>query len=192
VLDHAGADRAILVGASRGGSIALDTALEHPGRTAGLVSVAGGVSGFEPAASLVDAATWEEAERHWKAKEWNWLADFETALWADGPGQPPDRIDPAVREAVHGWILSNYRAEKEEGIAQVLDPPAAARIGELIAPVLVMIGVRDEAGVVEACRHLAAAVAGAQAIDFDTAHMINLEEPERFTATLVAFADRVY
>ena len=72
VLDHAGAERALLVGVSRGGSIVLDTALEYPERTTGLVFVAGGVLGYQPSASLVDAATWEEAERHWKAKEWDW------------------------------------------------------------------------------------------------------------------------
>ena len=192
VLDHARAERAILVGVSRGGSIVLDTALEYPGRTAGLALVAGGVSGFEATASLVDPATWEEAEAHWKAKEWGWLADFETALWADGPGQSPDRVAPAVREAVHGWILSNYRAEKEEGIPQTLDPPAAGRLGDLDLPVLVAIGLRDEVGVIEACRHLAASVPGARVEEFDAAHMLNLEHPEHFTRLLLDFAADVY
>ncbi|MEK7251986.1 MAG: alpha/beta hydrolase [Actinomycetota bacterium] len=191
-LDHAGAKLAILVGVSRGGSIVLDTALEYSARTAGLVFVAGGISGFEPKASLVDPAVWEEAEAHWTAKDWDWLADFETALWADGPGQPTDRVDPKVRQSVHEWILSNYRAEKEEGIPQTLVPPAVGRLGELAMPVLVAIGLRDEAGVVEACRHLAASVPGAEVVEFDTAHMVNMEEPERFTRMLLDFAAATY
>ena len=47
VMDAAGIDRAVLVGCSRGGSIALDTALEYPDRVSGLVWVCGGVSGAE-------------------------------------------------------------------------------------------------------------------------------------------------
>jgi 3-oxoadipate enol-lactonase len=192
VLDHTGADRAIVVGASRSGSIALDTALEFPGRVTGLVWVAGGISGFEGSASSGDASTWEQAEARWKAKDWEWLADFETQWWADGPGQPRDRVASEVRSAVHGWILSNYRAEKEEGIPQVLQPPAAGRLGELKMPVLVIIGLRDEVGTVEAGRHLASALPTARALEFDTAHMVNMEQPERFTAALLDFAGEVY
>jgi 3-oxoadipate enol-lactonase len=55
-----------------------------------------------------------------------------------------------------------------------------------------MIGRLDEAGVNEACRHLGAAVPGSRTIEFDTAHMVNLEEPERFTAELADFAAEVY
>ena len=192
VLDHARAERAILVGASRSGSIALDTALEFPARVAGLAWVAGGISGFEGSDSSGDAATWEQAEAHWKVKDWDWLADFETGWWADGPGQPRDRVAPEVRAAVHDWILSNYRAEKEEGIPLVLQPPAAGRLGELTVPALVIIGLRDDAATVEAGRHLVSALPAARVMDFDTAHMVNLEEPDRFTQALFDFAAEVY
>jgi pimeloyl-ACP methyl ester carboxylesterase len=33
-------------------------------------------------------------------------------------------------------------------------------------------------------RHLAATVPGARLVEFESAHMINLEHPERFTALL--------
>src|SRR5205085_2845140 len=50
VLDHAGADRAALVGCSLGGSIAIEYTLAHPGRVTGLVLVSASLSGlpFEP------------------------------------------------------------------------------------------------------------------------------------------------
>ena len=48
VMDVAGIDRAVLVGCSCAGSLVVDTTLGHPDRVAGLVSVCGGVSGFEP------------------------------------------------------------------------------------------------------------------------------------------------
>ncbi len=83
------------------------------------------------------------------------------------------------------WPWMN--AEKPEPTPRPLDPPAAGRLGELAIPVLVMIGLRDEAATADAGRHLAAAK-GAPLLEFDTAHLINLEEPERFTAALLEFA----
>lgn len=186
VLDHAGVDRAAVVGASRGGVIALDTCLEFPGRVAAVVSVAGGVSGYDPGIVTPEMEMWDEIERRGKAKDWDWLADFETAYWYDGPGQPADRIDPALRTLGHRWILDNYRAEKPEATARPLRPPASERLAEVSVPVLVMIGLRDDAFTVAAGRHLAAATR-ALLVEFDTAHMINLEQPERFASVLGGF-----
>jgi 3-oxoadipate enol-lactonase len=111
--------------------------------------VAGGVGGYESPAEL-PAETWEAVEAMWKAKEWEALSDWETAFWADGPGQPADRV-PEIRRRVHGWILENYRAEKEEGEPQPLDPPAETRLGDLRAPLLVMLGTLDEPSTTDAC-----------------------------------------
>ena len=192
-LDHAGVDRALLVGVSRGGVIALDAALEHPDRVAGLVWVAGGVGGYQPTASSVSPDLWEEAEARWEAKDWEWLVDMETRLWVDGPDQPTDRAAPAVRNAVEGWIRENYLAEKDEGIPQPLDPPAIGRLDDLTCPLLVVLGGLDEAGTVECGRMLASRVPGARLEEFaDAAHMLSLEQPERFTRLLLEFAARVY
>jgi len=51
VLDHAGADQAVLVGCSVGGAIAINYALAHPGRVTGLVLAAASTSGLPPAAA---------------------------------------------------------------------------------------------------------------------------------------------
>jgi 3-oxoadipate enol-lactonase len=187
VMDHAGVDRATLVGVSRGGQIVLDTTLEFPGRVEALVVVAGGVGGFRPS-DQGDGSLWEEAERRWDARDWDWLADFETSHWCDGPGQAATRVDPSIRARVHGWILDTYRAEKEEGIPVPLEPPAAGRLGEIGCPTLVVVGGLDDPGTNEACRFLAAGVAGARLEEFpDSAHMLVLEEPERFAGLLDEF-----
>jgi pimeloyl-ACP methyl ester carboxylesterase len=184
LLDHLGEERAHVVGVSRAGSIALDTTLEYPDRVRSLVVVAGGVGGYE-SPEEAPAETWEEPEKLWEAKDWGALADWETAYWADGPGQPADRLDPAVRAKVHDWILTNYQAEKEEGKPIVLDPPANSRLGELRAPLLVVLGTLDDAGTSESMRHLAASVPGSRLEVFEgAAHMLNLEQPERFNALL--------
>jgi pimeloyl-ACP methyl ester carboxylesterase len=187
VLDAVGETSAHLVGLSRGGQISLDFTLEFPERVRTLTVVAGGVSGYESPAEL-PAETWDPVETMWKQKEWEALADWETAFWADGPGQSPDRV-PEVRRRVHDWVLTNYRAEKEEGQPQPLDPPAVGRLGHLSAPLLVMLGTLDEPSTVDAMRYLARTVPGARLEEFESAHMVNLEHPDRFNRVLREFLD---
>jgi 3-oxoadipate enol-lactonase len=189
VLDHVGAGSVYLVGQSRGGMIALDFLLEYPDRVDAFVSVASGVGGFEPQLPEGTATPpWEEMERLWAAKDWPPLAELETRVWVDGWGQPATRVREELRRKVHDWILASYRAEKAEGKPQSLEPPAVQRLAEVRAPTLVMVGDVDEPGGVAAGRHLAASVAGARLVEFqNVAHMIHLEEPDRFNALVLEF-----
>ena len=193
VLDHLDAPSAYVVGTSRGGIIGLDFLLANPERVDAFVSVASGVGGYE--GELPEGAPsppWDEMERLWEAKDWEALAELETRTWVDGWGQPPTRIDPELRKKVRGWILDNYRAEKPEGKPQPANPPAAERLGEVSVPVLVMVGDADEAGTVVGGRHLAASVDGAQLVELqNVAHMIHLEERERFNRLVLEFLESV-
>lgn len=189
VLDHVGEPSAHVVGISRGAMIALDFVLEYPDRARSLVMAAGGIGGY---ASPVAAgeSTFEQAEKWWGAKDWEPLAEWETNYWVEGPEQQVGRADPELRARVHDWILTNYRAEKEEGKPQVLEPPAVGRLSELRIPVLAMYGTLDDAGTSESMRHLAEAVPGTRLEAFEgSAHMLNLEQPERFNRLLREFFD---
>ena len=191
LLDHLGEASAHVVGLSRGGMIALDFAIEHPDRVRSLVVAAGGIGGYQSPAEA-DASTFAQVETWWEAKDWEALADWETAYWADGPGQPQDRVDPDLRARVHDWILTTYRAEKEEGRPQPLDPPAAGRLDELRMPLLVIVGTLDDPGTIESMHHLAGVVPGARLEVFEgAAHMLNLEQPARFNALLADFLAEV-
>jgi len=184
VLDHLGEESAHVVGFSRAGSIALDFALEFPDRVRSLVVGAGGISGYK-SPDEAPAEDFEAADQLLEAKDWDALAEWEAAYWADGPDQPADRV-PEVRARVHDWVLTNYRAEKEEGTPQRLDPPAVGRLDELKVPLLAILGTFDDPGTQESMRHLAEAVPGARLEVFEgVAHMINLEQPDRFNALLL-------
>jgi pimeloyl-ACP methyl ester carboxylesterase len=47
-----------------------------------------------------------------------------------------------------------------------------------------MLGTLDDPGTSESMRHLAASVPGARLEEFEAAHMINLEHPDRFNDLL--------
>ena len=188
VLDHLGEPSAHIVGLSRGAQIGLDFALEFPDRVRSVTFSSGGVGGYD----LGDEAPpgWDEVQAREEGHDWEYVAGWETAYWVDGPDQAPERVDPAVRELVHRWILETYQAEKEEGSPQPLDPPANDRLGRFRAPLLVIVGGLDDGGTQDACRYLASTVPGARLEVFEeAAHMVNLEQPERFNRVLREFLD---
>ena len=60
VLDALGIDRAALVGNSRGGQVAFDTAIEFPDRVVAVVGVGAGIGGFEHDPTPEEAAIFAE------------------------------------------------------------------------------------------------------------------------------------
>ena len=105
VLDAAGADRAVLVGNSMGGGLALDAALTRPDRVAGLLLIGSAASGMtdegEPVQWQPDPATGallEAMEAAESAGDVEEQVRIELHLWLDGPTQPEGRVGGAARE----------------------------------------------------------------------------------------------
>jgi pimeloyl-ACP methyl ester carboxylesterase len=192
VLDAAGIDRAVVVGCSRGGAIALDTAIEHPDRISGVAWVCGGISGFDMEDPPELIALGEQEEALAEAKDWAALADFDVRLWVDGFGQPEGRAAGQVRDVVRRMTYETYVQEKTEGEPITLDPPAIERLDQLSVPVLAVVGLLDLAGTSIQAGILEERVADVRRVDLpDVAHVPNLERPEWFTETLLAFLDEV-
>uniref|UniRef100_UPI00351F7807 alpha/beta fold hydrolase n=1 Tax=Microcella sp. TaxID=1913979 RepID=UPI00351F7807 len=94
LLDHLGIDRAVVVGCSMGGMIALDFVLERPERAAALVWVCSGVGGVEPPDEIVDPreiALFEESQAAEESGDWERAAALDVRIWVDGPLQPEGR-----------------------------------------------------------------------------------------------------
>ncbi len=192
VMDAAGLERAVVVGCSRGGAIALDTALEYPDRVSGLVWVCGGVSGAEVDDLPEATAAFERQEALYETKDWDAMADLDVAIWVDGLGQPAGRAPESVRSLVKQMCLDSYTKELEEGEPIVLDPPAAGRLAELRVPVLAIVGLLDLPATSAMASLLVDGAPDARRIDLpDVAHLPNLERPDWFTETVRTFLDEV-
>jgi pimeloyl-ACP methyl ester carboxylesterase len=190
VMDALGVGRAALVGNSLGGMLAFDTAIESPDRIVAVVGVGAGLGGFDPESGPDELAIFEEYERIDKAVPFDpaALTEFETKIWVDGPGQPTDRVDPAVRDLVYQMNLPLNQVGRTVGRAIRLEPPANARLGDLRCPVLAVAGMLDFSEVVQTAQHLEAKAPQARALIWPgVAHMIGMEEPRRLASAISDF-----
>jgi len=192
LMDHLKIDKAILVGNSRGGIIALDFTLENPSRVSGLVSVAGSISGFDTPPPADEKAVFDKVDALMEKKEIEAVAKMEADIWVNGPLQKANRAPREIWERVHKMILHNYQTHTTEAKPIGLKPLADGRLGELRVPVLVMIGTLDETATRAAMARLAEKAPNARLIKYpNTAHMISLERPKEFIREVTTFAEQI-
>ena len=122
------------------------------------------------------------------AKDYDALTEFEVGVWGDGPGQPAGRAAAPVRERLREMIANNYRLHHEDAKPRVLEPPAVDRLGEIHVPTLVIWGDLDFTEVGATAKLLLERVSGAQEAFFPgVAHMVSMEQPERFNTVVLDF-----
>jgi len=194
---HLGVEQACVVGISRGGQIAIDFTLEHPECVSALVPVAAGVSGYDYQPGDSEQARHEmelftHMDELWEKKAFDELADLEVHAWADGPSQPVGRASPQIRDYIHKIVLANYNRQDGHATPQPLVPPAGNRLSEIRVPTLVLIGEYDELATREVADALENNITDARKIVFPgTAHMIPLEQPQKFNEVLLNFLNEV-
>ncbi len=187
VMDAAGVERAVLVGCSQGGRVAVDAALARPERVAALVLVAPAINGaphptLEGAVKALD----EAADAAIDAGRLDEANELEAQLWLDGPLAPRGRVGGAERAL---FLAMNAIALASPDPGPAAEEPAAwPRVEQLRMPTLVMWGDLDLPHLQARCATLAQRIPGARAcLLAGTAHLPNLEAPARFNAALADF-----
>ncbi|WP_295977222.1 alpha/beta hydrolase [uncultured Variovorax sp.] len=189
VMDSLGYRKAVLVGCSLGGRVAIDAALARPDRVSGLVVVAPGVSGApsaqhgEPVSALTDAISAAAARGDLDAKN-----ELQARLWLDGPLSPPGRVGGAARELFLSMNGNALRAAHPGTATE--EPSAWARLEAIQAPTFVMWGDLDLPLLQERCSVLAQRIPGAESFVLrGTAHLPALEAPQQFNSLLGRYLD---
>lgn len=196
LMGHLGIDHAYLMGASIGGGLIIDFALEHPEMVDALIPVVSGLSGGPPPTEE-EMQQFQEIERAMaaarEAGNLDQVDEIMARLWVDGPNRTPEQVDPAVRRRVLQMLRENRAAESaEEGKAVRLDPPARGRLSDITAPTLVVVGDADLPGVIVDCNILAREIPGARkAVMHGVAHAPNMERPEEFNRIVLDFLREV-
>ncbi|CAL9663992.1 3-oxoadipate enol-lactonase 2 [Streptomyces sp. enrichment culture] len=178
---------AVLVGVSMGGSIAVDTALEHPELVSAVVVSGAGTSepNFTDPWTVRTWTTWQTAMA---------AGDVDAAveafmLFAAGPHRTLDDLAPQVvgrlREMTRS-TLSKHTTDEPDLRVPVRD--TWNRVAKIDVPVLAINGTLDSPDHIGMAEHLTRTVPGGAAISIDgTAHYPNMERPEAFTKALEDF-----
>ena len=187
LMNHLGIERAVLVGLSLGGRVAIDMALEEPGRVEAVVAVSSGLSGYKfESKYLLDHR--EVMIQAWKAGEFDTVVEQFQRCWTDGPQRKPEDVDPKIREKVRAMARNGLEHAME---GRSIDPSAIDRLDELQLPMLVVLGELDMPGIHEISEMLVAANPNAELVTIpDVAHMVNMEAPERFNELLLEYLSR--
>jgi pimeloyl-ACP methyl ester carboxylesterase len=184
VLDHAAVDRAVLVGSSAGGMIAVQAALDAPARVRAMMLVS--------CATNLAPAIPPEVLRAYEAR-------FEQAFdyMIGGAISARTKRD---RPEVGAFLADVYRVKgsfsREVFLECIRDPAGvfnwnvAERLNEIRLPALVISGQEDRAVPIEATAFLARELHAEHRVVPDVGHHYQLESPADFNADLRAFLNR--
>lgn len=186
-------EKAVVVGISRGGQIAIDFAIEHPASVIALIAAAAGISGFDYQPDDSEKARREfelftHADELWEHQAFDQLAELEAHLWADGPSQPVGRASPTIRDYVRNIVRENYVRQDGQATPIPLDPLAVNRLSEIRVPTLILVGEYDTVSTLATAGKLAREIPDARQILISgAAHMLPMEKPALFNETILNF-----
>lgn len=194
IMDAVGTRQAVLVGASNGGRIVLDTALSAPDRVLGLVLVGSALPGTPISPAL--EALFDEEDAALEAGDIPRAREINVGLWLNGVGRAPDDVAPEVRRRAIAWLDALLPRQARQitrrvGDARLLSPPVRQRLGDIAAPTLVVVGAHDLPRIRLAAQDLARLIPHSHLAVIDgAAHLVNLEQPDEFNRVLSTFLTR--
>lgn len=191
VLDRLSIHAAIFVGSSMGGGLAIDFALEHPGRTVALVLMGTAVTGAEGYEVDEEVEQLEEAFEYAKGRGNITTANrIQAHEWLDGPYGESGRVTGPVRElflAMNEIHLNHAPLTKEER-----PESAFQNLSAITAPTLLVVGELDCSDIIAIHEDLSEELENAFAMVLeDTAHFPSLERPDLFNPILLEFLEAV-
>ncbi len=178
-LDELEIDRAIFVGLSLGGYVALALAAVAPERVAGLVLADTRAAADEPATRTGRIVNLALVRDHGVG------ALFEKML----PGLVTARCPDAVKVRMRAVAAAQSREGVTFALLAMRDrPDRTALLPAITAPTLVLVGEHDLISTPDEMRRMALAIPGARFEQvLGAGHVSNLEQPERFNAALQRF-----
>lgn len=187
LLDARAINRAVLIGCSGGGAIAIDAALAYPERVRALVLVGSALNGYRPPGPVpAQMAEMNAARRAGRIVE---AVEASLRALTDGPRRQADQVNPIARARTAAMTKRLFaRPPVPEAQPQPLDPPAANRLAELRIPTLIIVGGEDQPPIHAIAAQLQSGIAGARSVVLpDAGHHPNLEHPTAFNQILGTF-----
>jgi 3-oxoadipate enol-lactonase len=184
--------RVTLIGASLGGATSLDLAVTHPEVVDRLILIGPGLSGY----------AWppEDLNQRWRVEARAALGRADTVgvalAWIHSDYLLPASEQAPVAAKLRTLLADNVGFWKgllrhHEGYDTAPSPPSLKRLAAVGAPTLLLLGSRDTHDVRQIVDTLRLRLANARTVVFQGAgHLPSMEQPERFSATVLDFLHR--
>ena len=191
LLDRLDVDQIRLLGVSNGGRIALDFAVERPGRVEALVPICSGLAGYTPSNDAEEVAAFARlSERMQETPKLRVSGGTEAALnhltetWVPALSTPERSLVRRIMRENLDWVLGEDRFEVPYA------PPAAERLRELNVPTLVVEGERDQPAMHFIADYLFAQIPGAKrTVIRGGDHLPNLSNTAAFDRAIEEFLE---
>ncbi len=182
LLDKLGVRKAVVIGLSYGGQVAIDFALEHPDRVLALVTASATVRG-QPMETVGDRPAIHAALKERGTAE-------AVKLWLEDPAFVTARDMPAVQERMRRMLTENVKgwgAARPELVRWPSRVPAE-HLEQIPVPTLVLRGGLENPNIVAAADLLAEKIPKATLRIIPAAgHHLSMEAPEQFDAAVLSF-----
>jgi 3-oxoadipate enol-lactonase len=184
LLTHLQIERAVVVGTSSGGALAIDFALAHPEIVEGLFLIGPVVDGMGVSAAFEErgAKNMEPLKSgDTRGAAENWSKD----RYIIGEGHA------AARQKVYEVLAANPQNLKYTGEFEIRNSrPSNSRLGEIHAPTSIVVGEFDISDVHAHAGAIEAGVPGAERdVIINAGHLVQLEQPEVLMDKLGPFVD---
>ena len=184
LLSHVQVSRAVIVGSSSGGALAIDFALAKPDMVEGLFLLGPVVHGMDVSPAFIERGAQNSAplaKGDTQAAADNWSKD----QFIIGEGHDPVRkklLDELVESPQNLKYTGEF--ESREGA------PASTRLREIHVPAIILVGERDISDVHAQAGAIEEGIAGTQKdVIINSGHLVQLEQPEILLDKLSAFVD---
>jgi 3-oxoadipate enol-lactonase len=176
--------KAVIMGESMGGYIAIDFAIAYPAKVIALIPVSPGLTGYE----FKDKIWLESQAKMQNAQTIEEVVEYIQITWTDGPQRTPGQVDPLIRNKAKQMYIDCIKNMKPGIIEERLDPPAIDRLSSIDAPTLVIVGDLDVPGITDIADLIVKNVKGSRKITIKgAAHLVNMEKPAEFNKAVISF-----
>lgn len=193
LMDHLKIDSASIIGVSSGGRIAIDFALQFPGKVESLVLINSMVHGYSPSGYDEEKA-WEEIYESDRKRDALFKSGkFREAVAANVEARGSGMTD-STKERLMEIAIDNYHVLKgfDRKFQKSPEPPAFERLQDIAAPTLVISGGKDFKGYRILSEIIGSRIRGSKMAFMENAgHIANMSSPEELNGIVLDFLGKI-